>query len=61
MSRSSFIASIVLLVVAAALSAHDSHTALAAVPGALLATGPTGTNAADLAIYLREGMSIAAM
>ena len=38
----------------AALAGHDSHTALAAVPGALLATGPTGTNAADLAVYLRD-------
>ena len=28
-------------------------TALAAVPGALLETGPTGTNAGDLAVYLR--------
>jgi hydroxypyruvate reductase len=36
-----------------ALARHDSHTALAALPGALLRTGPTGTNAADLAIYLR--------
>lgn len=38
---------------AAALARHDSHPALAAVPGALLATGPTGTNVGDLAIYLR--------
>ncbi len=37
----------------AALSRHDSRTALAAVPGALLETGPTGTNAGDLAVYLR--------
>jgi glycerate 2-kinase len=38
---------------AAALARHDAATALAAVPGALLATGPTGTNVGDLAIYLR--------
>ncbi len=38
---------------AAALAGHDSHPALAALPGALLATGPTGTNAADLVVYLR--------
>ncbi len=38
---------------AAALAGHDSHTALGRVPGALLTTGPTGTNAADLALYLR--------
>lgn len=38
---------------AAALSRHDSRTALAAVPGALLETGPTGTNVGDLAVYLR--------
>jgi glycerate 2-kinase len=37
----------------AALSRHDSRTALAAVPGVLLETGPTGTNAGDLAVYLR--------
>jgi glycerate-2-kinase len=37
----------------AALARHDSGTALAAVPGALLATGPTGTNVGDLAVYLR--------
>lgn len=40
----------------AALARHDSGTALAAVPGALLATGPTGTNAGDLAVYLRLRM-----
>jgi glycerate 2-kinase len=38
---------------ALALLRHDSHTALAALPGALLSTGPTGTNTADLAVYLR--------
>ncbi len=38
---------------AAALARHDAATALAAVPGALLATGPTGTNVGDVAIYLR--------
>ncbi len=37
----------------AALARHDSGTALAAVPGALLQTGPTGTNVGDLAVYLR--------
>lgn len=37
----------------AALARHDSHPALAAVPGALLETGPTGTNVGDLAVYLR--------
>jgi glycerate 2-kinase len=37
----------------AALKGHDSGSALAAVPGALLATGPTGTNVGDLAVYLR--------
>jgi glycerate-2-kinase len=37
----------------AALARHDSLPALAAVPGALLDTGPTGTNVGDLAIYLR--------
>lgn len=37
----------------AALARHDSGPALAAVPGALLATGPTGTNVGDLAVYLR--------
>jgi glycerate-2-kinase len=35
-----------------ALLGHDSHTALATIHG-LLRTGPTGTNAADLAVYLR--------
>ncbi|HEY3566801.1 MAG TPA: hypothetical protein VGP73_02620 [Thermoanaerobaculia bacterium] len=29
--------------------------ALAAVPGALLETGPTGTHVGDLAVYLRVG------
>ncbi|HEY4562766.1 MAG TPA: DUF4147 domain-containing protein [Thermoanaerobaculia bacterium] len=38
-----------------ALARHDSRTALAAVPGALLETGPTGTNVGDLAVYLRLG------
>jgi hydroxypyruvate reductase len=38
----------------AALARHDSRTALAAVPGALLETGPTGTNVGDLAVYLRH-------
>jgi len=38
---------------AAALERHDSLPALAAVPDALLETGPTGTNVGDLAIYLR--------
>ncbi|HEX6898433.1 MAG TPA: DUF4147 domain-containing protein [Thermoanaerobaculia bacterium] len=37
----------------AALARHDSGTALAAVPGTLLQTGPTGTNVGDLAVYLR--------
>jgi len=37
----------------AALARHDSRTALARVPGALLETGPTGTNVGDLAVYLR--------
>ena len=37
-----------------ALARHDSRTALAAVPGALLETGPTGTNVGDLAVYLRH-------
>lgn len=36
------------------LARHDSHRALAAVAGALLSTGPTGTNVSDLAIYLRS-------
>jgi len=40
----------------AALARHDSRTALAAVPGALLETGPTGTNVGDLAVYLRTSM-----
>jgi hydroxypyruvate reductase len=38
---------------AAALAGHGSQRALAAVPGALLETGNTGTNVGDLAIYLR--------
>jgi glycerate 2-kinase len=38
---------------AAALAGHDSLPALAAVPGALLRTGPTGTNVGDVAVYLR--------
>jgi glycerate 2-kinase len=38
---------------AAALARHDSLPALSEVPGALLETGPTGTNVGDLAIYLR--------
>lgn len=37
----------------AALARHDSRPALAAVPGALLETGATGTNVGDLAVYLR--------
>jgi glycerate 2-kinase len=39
---------------ARALARHDSHTALAALPQALVATGPTGTNVADFGIYLRR-------
>jgi len=45
---------------ALALTAHDSHAALGAV-GALLETGPTGTNLNDVAIVLRysvEGGSL---
>jgi glycerate 2-kinase len=43
---------------AAALAGHDSQRALAALPGALLDTGRTGTNVGDLAVYLRlEGGS----
>jgi glycerate 2-kinase len=38
---------------AGALAGHDSERALAAVPGALLETGSTGTNVGDLAVYLR--------
>jgi glycerate 2-kinase len=38
---------------ASALARHDSRTALAAVPGTLLETGPTGTNVGDLVAYLR--------
>jgi glycerate 2-kinase len=41
----------------AALARHDSRPALAAVPGALLETGPTGTNVGDLAVYLRASSS----
>ncbi len=36
-----------------ALAGHRSHPALAALPGTLLTPGPTGTNVADLALYLR--------
>ena len=39
---------------AAALAGHDSQRALAALPGALLETGNTGTNVGDLAVYLRS-------
>jgi len=39
---------------AGALRRHDSQPALAALPGALLETGSTGTNVGDLAIYLRS-------
>ncbi|HEV3456028.1 MAG TPA: DUF4147 domain-containing protein [Thermoanaerobaculia bacterium] len=39
---------------AGALARHDSERALAALPGALLDTGNTGTNVADLAVYLRD-------
>jgi glycerate 2-kinase len=42
----------------AALARHDSRTALAAVPGALLETGPTGTNVGDLAVYLRASSAV---
>jgi glycerate-2-kinase len=38
---------------ATALAGHDAQRALAAVAGALLETGNTGTNVGDLAIYLR--------
>ncbi|HYL04390.1 MAG TPA: DUF4147 domain-containing protein, partial [Thermoanaerobaculia bacterium] len=38
---------------AGALARHDSEPALAALPGALLDTGNTGTNVGDLAVYLR--------
>jgi glycerate-2-kinase len=38
----------------AALARHESHPALAAA-GALLMTGPTGTNVADLVLILRGG------
>jgi hydroxypyruvate reductase len=38
---------------AEALARHDSLPALAAAHGALLETGPTGTNVGDLAVYLR--------
>jgi hydroxypyruvate reductase len=40
-----------------ALARHDARTALAAVPGALLETGPTGTNVGDLAVYLRVDLT----
>ena len=43
---------------AAALERHDSYTALAAVPDTVLETGPTGTNVADLAVYLRLPASL---
>jgi hydroxypyruvate reductase len=36
-----------------ALARHDAYRALAAVTGAALETGPTGTNVADLAVYVR--------
>jgi glycerate-2-kinase len=39
---------------AAALAANDSHTALSAA-GAVLVTGPTGTNVMDVGIVLRAG------
>ncbi|MBV8199908.1 MAG: DUF4147 domain-containing protein [Acidobacteria bacterium] len=39
---------------AAALQGHDSERALAALEGALLDTGNTGTNVGDVAIYLRR-------
>lgn len=42
---------------ASSLARHDAQRALAAVPGALLETGPTGTNVSDLAIYLRMAPS----
>lgn len=42
----------------AALARHDSGTALAAVPGCLLQTGPTGTNVGDLAVYLRLAAAV---
>jgi glycerate-2-kinase len=38
---------------AAALERHDAYAALAKASEALLETGPTGTNVADLAFYLR--------
>jgi hydroxypyruvate reductase len=38
-----------------ALRGHDSATALGALPEVRLVTGPTGTNVADLAVYLRHG------
>ncbi len=37
------------------LARRMTAAALAAVPGALLETGPTGTNVGDLAVYLRVG------
>jgi glycerate 2-kinase len=39
---------------AAALARHEAFRALSSVAGALLETGPTGTNVGDLAIYLRS-------
>jgi len=36
-----------------ALAGHDSHTALGRLPGVLLRPGITGTNLADVALYLR--------
>jgi hydroxypyruvate reductase len=38
---------------AAALAGHRSYEALSRLPGTLLETGPTGTNVADVAVYLR--------
>jgi glycerate-2-kinase len=46
---------------ATALVRHDSRVALAAVPGALVETGPTGTNVGDLAVYLRAGPPFSGM
>lgn len=46
---------------AAALARHDSRVALAAVPGALVETGPTGTNVGDLAVYMRAGPPVSGM
>lgn len=39
---------------AAALDGHRSYEALSRLPGTLLETGPTGTNVADVVVYLRE-------